>query len=901
MHLTSITVRHYRVHRELRVDFDRERTLIGGPNESGKSTLIEAAHRALFLRAKGNTELHRSMTSRAGGGHPEVELTFESGGRAYRLVKHFKGANGTAVLNEVGGDSWSGDAAEEKLADILGVEVTAPNRTIQQWAHLWIWQGKSGSDPTEHATTHRDSLLSRLQDQGGAATMQSDTDASVASALAARISEIYGKGEKPLAGSDLGRAIKAEEQAGEELTKAQAVLAGLEQAAEDFSMAGQRIQAAETALAELTPQQAEVETKLARVALLRNEEAHQIASTQAAAARHEGLLQADAQIIKLRRDVEALSADLAPLDAITTRLQQEEESARQHETAAENAWRQSSEAARAARLRHDLAQAHLSSLERAERLEQLRQKLAQIQASRAELADLSDRLAQIPAITQEKLQHLRALEGEGSRAAAALDAIAAGIELIASDTPVRVGDHTLAPGSTHVLTEDAELTIGDTVRLRIRPGGGTSLSAARQKVHHAQVKLQESLDACGIATVAAAVEAHARRQQVEAEIKAAKARLEGQGSTAIEKEFAEATRAAAAAQADVDRRLPQVTDIKLPAALTETHPLVKHAGDQLREAEAAETTATAQREAATKHFRGAQQKLTAHRDTLREKSAAIADLKARLALLIETHGADADRASALAQLHIARTAEDTVLAATRQTLTDLQPHLLEGDRDRFRRAIAQHHATRSEAEKAHAAAQALLQRDGSTDPHADLALARAKHSAATEHRQRLERQAGALRLLNELFLEEQRALAEQFTRPLAAKVTAYLECLFGPGARALIDLEDGKFSRLRLVRSTAEESAFDFATLSGGTREQLAAAMSLAMAEVLAADHGGTLPIVFDDAFAHSDPDRVQVLQRMLDHAARQGLQVIILTCNPADYTGLGASSISLRGGSAAV
>jgi uncharacterized protein YhaN len=85
-----------------------------------------------------------------------------------------------------------------------------------------------------------------------------------------------------------------------------------------------------------------------------------------------------------------------------------------------------------------------------------------------------------------------------------------------------------------------------------------------------------------------------------------------------------------------------------------------------------------------------------------------------------------------------------------------------------------------------------------------------------------------------------------------------------------------------------------FAALSGGAREQVAAAMRLAMAEVLAAGHDGCLPLVFDDAFAHSDPARIQSLLRMLDLAARRGLQVIVLTCTPADYAGLGARMVAL-------
>ena len=66
------------------------------------------------------------------------------------------------------------------------------------------------------------------------------------------------------------------------------------------------------------------------------------------------------------------------------------------------------------------------------------------------------------------------------------------------------------------------------------------------------------------------------------------------------------------------------------------------------------------------------------------------------------------------------------------------------------------------------------------------------------------------------------------------------------------------------------------------------------MAEVLAETHDGCLPIVFDDAFVNSDPERLQMLQRMLDHASSAGLQIIVLTCDPSDYAAFGARAVSL-------
>jgi uncharacterized protein YhaN len=113
----------------------------------------------------------------------------------------------------------------------------------------------------------------------------------------------------------------------------------------------------------------------------------------------------------------------------------------------------------------------------------------------------------------------------------------------------------------------------------------------------------------------------------------------------------------------------------------------------------------------------------------------------------------------------------------------------------------------------------------------------------------------------------------------------------------VLTFDNQAFGSFALVRSDRHSGAVPFAALSGGAREQAAAALRLAMAEVLAAGHDACLPIVFDDAFAYADPDRVQSLQRMLDLAARRGLQVIVLTCTPADYAGLGAQVVALGSG----
>ncbi len=896
MRLISITVRNYRLHQELTVRLDPQRTVIGGPNESGKSTLVEAAHRALFLRAKTGGDKQKSMQSRLHTGHPEVEVRFESGGRVYHLHKRFSGASGTIKLTDFQGEMLTGDEAETRLVELLGVDAaTAKKKALLQWGHLWVWQGDSGKDPTEHANSQRDSLLNRLQGEGGGAAMQSELDSRVARTFSEKCETLFNRNGEPKAGSELGRAQAEEASTLAELLTAREALARLEQVVADYGDAEEIIRTSEAALVQLRPQLAEVEAQLVEIAARRNDEQTQMVQATAAVEKHEALAANEDRIVRLRKGIQKIGGVLAPKEIETDWLQDDASAWRERDAAAETATRLAGESVRSVRQKKDLASACVQQFEKAVRRNQIEAKRGQVREARKTLAALEEKWAQGPAITLSSLKSLQQLETQASRHQLALESMAAGVELMASDLAVQVGDSLLAVGEVHTLTEDAEIAIGTSIRLRIRPGGGTNLADARRQRDETRARLQRELDAHGLKSVAEAIEAETRRREWEAEIKTARAVLESLGAATIEADFAEAEKACAFAEAERARRQALVPDLPAPIDFAAANALDRQFAEQLAEAEAEEIRAKAAREATSKSLRLAGEKLELHVKSLEEQRRTLNGQEAQLRLLIETHGNDAKRALQMGESLAQRTKAEALLTETRRALLALQPDLLERDHARFKRALEMHGAAKYEAEKKRAIALNELQRDGTVDPQADLAVAEANAAAATEHRQQAERKAGAVKLLHDLFLEEQKALADQFTEPLIARISGYLECLFGPGARAVVTLENNDFVGLQLVRPSDGAGPLPFDTLSGGAREQVAAAVRLAMAEVLAQAHGGCLPVVFDDAFAYSDPERVRTLQRMLDRAAGQGLQVIVLTCTPSDYTALGAASVSLK------
>ncbi len=90
------------------------------PNETGKSTVMEAVRAALFLRHGSKTQLIQSLLPYGDSVGPEVQLDFEIDGAPYSLTKRFM-SKATAELEGPDGRQ-QGDAAEEALQELLGFE-----------------------------------------------------------------------------------------------------------------------------------------------------------------------------------------------------------------------------------------------------------------------------------------------------------------------------------------------------------------------------------------------------------------------------------------------------------------------------------------------------------------------------------------------------------------------------------------------------------------------------------------------------------------------------------------------------------------------------------------------------------------------------------------------------------
>jgi recombinational DNA repair ATPase RecF len=897
MRLLSATLRNYRLHKELSVSFDPSRNLIGGANESGKSTLAEAIHRALFLRAKTGGGIQKEMVSSIHHGDPEVSLRFEACGVNWELEKRFAGTKGSTRLTGTGMVTIKDDEADAKLTELLKTGCggrTNASQLASTWSHLWVWQGSSGEDPAGHASAHKDTLVQRLQKDGIAAVMQSAMDQRVRQRIATAYDELFTlRGPKTGSKPELARLqfVKAEE----DLQRAQETAARLEQAVIDHARAEKEIAEAVSVLPGLREQHAAAEAKLTQVTELRRQEESQLRAFQAATTTRELVSKDDAKILQLHQQATTARTTLVPAEEKQTTLSTAEETARSASQAAELAHRQATDAGRQARLHHDLFTAILGALEKSETHQRLATRSKEADTVRLDLSRIQADLSKLPALTAKDLASLRKLDSEANKATATLEAMATGIELLQSDTLVTLDGQLLTPGESRILADVGELAIANGTRLRIRPGGGSSLAEARALSASAQGGLSDALARHTLRDLDHAGTIFEQRQTLEQQIAQLETRWKALGGAPLGTELATAANAMEAANAEVQRRkdaLGNETLVPFPTALAEARALLSSSQEKLSQAEAAESSARRSAEQNRSLLESATAALQRHRDQISSARQSLRDLETSIKVLEETHGDATARQTALTQAREAEQLAGDQLAATRKSLADLAPEILAADLDRFTRAITQQETRRREAEDRRTTARAYLTLDGSSDPQADHSHALARCEAARELNASEQRRAKAIEKLHLLFSSSREAIDRNLVQPLADRISGYLQCLFGPGAEVRVNLSDTGIEGLDLIR--AGDPAFSFSSLSGGAKEQVAAAVRLAMAEILATDHDGCLPILFDDAFAYTDSERVQSLQRMLNLAALRGLQIIILTCAPADYSAFGASEARL-------
>jgi DNA repair exonuclease SbcCD ATPase subunit len=872
--------------------------LLHGPNEAGKSTLAEAIHCALFLKARGTTSLHSKMQSDFGG-DPEVRLEFDAAGRRHTLTKRF-GSRGNSTLESEGHATLNGDDAEDALARLLGVDGTVSGGGIEgkmqkRWAHLWVWQGQSNQSPVETISESNDQLREKLQASSGQAITSSLKDAEVIQKLQALVDTTLTTTGRPKSGSDLAKAEANLAAAQAALVEKQTVLEQLNQSAQSYEQASaDQVRYAES-LEQARARLSAIDDQLVTVRQHRESLKDKSREREELSKDLERLCKRDAEIRKLTADLEDAQQAATPGATEVKRLETE---SRENKASLDQAIEAREAAAKAVaqnRNLHDAHQAQVNALQTSAYIAKLEKQAAKVSALKKDAQSVRKQLAPLSSFTAKAINALRKQSSSVIEAQARLDAYALELEVIDSDQSISIEGTTLVKGESKTLDHSAELLIGEGTRIRIRPGGADDLQNAQDAARKTRELLAKALSKLTVDSLDEGETKLQERNALESKLETLEEKLEEQDADDIESQLDEAGQSLASYKAQRDSLADKVGSLQFSDVLKTAIIEQNNAHTSLLKAEQSEQQAQSEEKATRRKHELTEKALNAARAKHQTAQDQTRELAGQLKFAVESIGDTETRAQSILTLEGRYNLASAAVKQETEALKQLGAEQLELDQQRLNNALTQDTQNLANAEERKTIARTELKSNGSTDPERECKECEAKVEQLQRRHAALRHQADVRHHLLERLKAARKATTEALARPLEDKVRPYLQLLFGGSSAKLHWAEDGsRLESFELDRSHNKGGVHTFDSLSHGTREQVALALRLAMAELLASDHNNCLPVILDDAFTHADKDRLEKLKSLLFQASQSGLQILLLSCHPENYGGLGASEVAL-------
>lgn len=887
MRLIRCRLESVRRHRALELSFAPGLTLVGGSNESGKSSLVEAMHRALFVKATATGAATRDLRSLTHAGHPLVELDFESKGHCWSLQKCFRGAGGTSRLSRTGQAALLGADAEDHLATLLGVDETIGSRQANRilptrWSHLWVMQGLAGRNLLALDAEYYDlnGLIAALETQAEE-SLQSPLDQHVYEQLESLVAaSLTSRGVKQNSDlwkrrQELKQAIEARNEAQERLTAYEHAcrdLDGNEQALSDLERQApelQRLRDQHTALKDL-------QQRLAPLRLQQQQWAQELSGLTGLT---KAIKTAEIAMVEARRELESQvqsSQDrIQDLKSQQTKLDQQDCQRQRLEERGQSLRRRQDQQ----RLR-----ASINQIQR-RREQQLKLEKQQVELRRA--------LQRMPGGDAKALSDLQAQHRQLRELEIRLQSMASRIEVISSDLVVTVDGESIVTGEVLQRAGAFRIAVGDGVEIAVSPGEGTGCSELIAEQERARTQLQAALTLWGVDSVEAAEAQFRSREHQQQALSLTDARLRqlveqdgsAEGSEALEK-----------LQAQLDALQQQDAELEPEDMAGEIVDLDQALADCRQQYRAVQEL-----------LRSLKQRLDQSDQAHQRNERQLQEHRLQLERLRVEHRQKMDQKQAIEERLGSPDQIRTRLEAVTQECDQLQQRLhqlceasglaegldasqaliaLDEQEQRLNRQLADLNRERG----------ALLERCerlGNRELHAELEEAIQRQEVAVQAEKQETQLVDARVMLLKRFQSARSDLSQRYSAPLSTSIDGFLAPLLqesGDRSELRFDAKEG-FSDLRLQRSG---QSMDFAQLSGGLKEQLNAAVRMAMAHTLSEAHDGCLPLLFDDAFTNTDPVRLKVVKSMLRQAVDLGLQVVVLSCDPDPYVEIADHVVSL-------
>jgi uncharacterized protein YhaN len=141
----------------------------------------------------------------------------------------------------------------------------------------------------------------------------------------------------------------------------------------------------------------------------------------------------------------------------------------------------------------------------------------------------------------------------------------------------------------------------------------------------------------------------------------------------------------------------------------------------------------------------------------------------------------------------------------------------------------------------------------------------------------LNKKAQAARMLHEVLNEHKNSAEKDYSIHFAKYINDLAKSFYGEEVHFKVS---DSFEILSRRMGSTEVAIKD---LSTGAKEQLAILIRLALTQIVHV--GEPFPVILDDEFAHSDPDRIAMMNNIFSDFAEEQ-QFIMLTCHPDKFAG---------------
>ena len=868
--------------------------VIVGPNELGKSTLLDALRAALFEKYSSKAQAITALQNDRNQAGPVVELVFELDDGLYRITKRFI-KKPYARLSCPDGRTLEGDAAEDTLRNLLGFDepgkAGAKPETLGMWNVLWVQQGQSFG-ALDLPDSARSNLHSALESEVGT-VLGGRRGRALPQAIEKQLGELVTSNGRPRGSYKdiLERAEALKEE-----------LEGLRARRQELSRALDDLEGAQETLARLSVgdrdqvDQKELTEARKRHRQLAELEAHIEAAASDLELKKRNLEQAERAQTERARLTETITSECEAVEQAYQRVdevRQQEKEARSQLGQLRAGVRETETAVTLADEAVSRQRRMLDAVEREARIRELEDRRKKAQAAETRLHEAQQGAAAILA-TDGSIEGIRSAVKElaiiESRLSAAATRIVfdmvpeslSGIEV--DGQPVSVEQPSVQA------VEPTTIVIPDRGRIIIEPAIKGRDKLLRQQ-WKAKVRLKDALQAGGAKTVNDAEAQYTRRQKLMQNAELARQETELHAPATADHDTG------AQALSDYIEGLQQILTREMTELGIEELPAQQEAAAALRATQEQAAEARGAVDTARAALRGPEDTLGELQTELGTVSTRYNDGKERLEKLRQQLE-EAEEAHADDALQAAIETSQTEVSDQESTITNLQAQRtdetlpqLEARTARLEKAIQERRDKLGNLKEKIAGLRSHVEAlEGAGLDEAIQKKVRELELHSEEHR-RSEREVRVLSLLLSTLRTAEQEAKERYLSPVLNRIRPYLQLLF-PGAEIAID-EDLRI--VGVVREAGYEEAFHH--LSMGTQEQIAVLVRLAFAEMLV-EQCHPAAVILDDALVFSDDRRMSRMFDILNMAARN-VQVIIFTCREQLFEELGGRQLSLQPGTA--